>query len=98
MPLKKYFLMTKNYRIRVIGVVQGVWFRKYTKEAADKRSIIGFVRNEPNGSVFIEAQGDARNLEFFVDWLYQGSPLSKVEEVQWEEGEAGSYEGFSISR
>lgn len=98
MALKKYFLMTKNYRIRVIGVVQGVWFRKYTKEAADKRSIVGFVRNERDGSVFIEAQSDAKNLEDFVGWLYRGSPLSKVAEVQWEESELGSFDGFSISR
>ena len=90
--------MTKNYRIRVTGVVQGVWFRKYTKEAADKQSLHGFVRNEPDGSVFIEAQGDVRNLEYFVDWLYRGSPLSKVAEVRWEEGKPGSFEGFSISR
>ena len=98
MLFKKEFEMTKNYRINVTGIVQGVWFRKYTKDAADQRSVRGYVRNEPDGSVFIEAQGDVRNLEFFVEWLYQGSPLSKVEEVRWEEGETGSYEDFSISR
>ena len=90
--------MIKNYRIKVIGTVQGVWFRKYTKEAADQRSILGFVRNESDGSVLIEAQGHIKILEDFIDWLYQGSPLSRVIEVQYKEVEPGSFEGFSISR
>lgn len=90
--------MIKNYRIRVTGKVQGVWFRKYTKEAAEKRSITGLVSNEKDGSVFIEAQGYENNLEDFVDWLYQGSPLSKVEMVKWEEGDPGSYDHFYINR
>ena len=89
--------MIKNYRISVIGKVQGVWFRKYTKEAAEKRSILGYVSNENDGSVFIEAQGYENNLEDFVVWLYQGSPMSKVEKVRWEEGALGSYENFYIS-
>jgi len=90
--------MVKNYRIRVIGKVQGVWFRKYTKEAAEKRSILGYVSNENDGSVFIEAQGHEHNLEAFVDWLYLGSPLSSVETVRWEEGEVGDFENFDINR
>ena len=90
--------MIKNYRIKVIGKVQGVWFRKYTKEAAEKRSILGYVSNENDGSVFIEAQGYENNLEGFVHWLYEGSPLSKVKEVKWEEGALGSYENFYINR
>ena len=90
--------MIKNYRIRVIGKVQGVWFRKYTKEAAEKRSILGYVSNENDGSVFIEAQGYENNLDGFVLWLYEGSPLSKVKEVKWEEGALGSYENFYINR
>ena len=36
--------MVKNYRIHVIGTVQGVWFRKYTKEAALGYNLLGLVK------------------------------------------------------
>ena len=88
----------KHYRIHIIGTVQGVWFRKYTKEAALSYHVRGMVKNEIDGSVYIEAEGEEEDLKSFIQWLYTGSPLSKVEEVRWEEGELQYFKGFSISR
>jgi acylphosphatase len=88
----------KHYRIHVRGTVQGVWFRKYTKEAALSYHLKGMVKNKIDGSVYIEAEGEEENLESFVGWLYTGSPLSKVEEVKWEEGSLRHFSRFDISR
>jgi acylphosphatase len=90
--------MVKNYRIQVIGTVQGVWFRKYTREAALRYNLLGLVKNEQNGSVYIEAQGDEKDLELFIQWLYNGSPMSKVEEVKWKEASLQHFIRFDISR
>jgi len=72
-----------NYTIIVTGKVQGVWFRKYTKEKADKLGIKGFVQNELEGTVFISAEGTEKVLEKFIKWLHIGSPLARVREVTY---------------
>ncbi len=96
--LNYFYSMVKNYHIQVVGKVQGVWFRKYTREAAVNFALVGNVRNEKDGSVFVEAQGEEENLISFIAWLYKGSPLSKVKEVTWEEGSLQHFTRFDISR
>ena len=90
--------MVRNYHIQVLGIVQGVWFRKYTCEAAQEFNLSGFVENRSDGSVYLEAEGDEVNLEAFLEWLQEGSPLSKVEKVNWKEGSIKNYTKFSINR
>jgi len=90
--------MVKNYRINVLGKVQGVWFRKYTEEAALSYHVRGIVKNEIDGSVYIEAEGEEKDLNSFLQWLQKGSPLSTVEQVKWEEGLIKGFAGFKISR
>jgi acylphosphatase len=90
--------MVKNYQIQVLGIVQGVWFRKYTMEAAKEFHLSGFVENRSDGSVYVEAEGEELNLRSFLDWLQKGSPLSRVEKVNWKEGSVKPYSKFSISR
>ena len=90
--------MIKHYRIHVIGTVQGVWFRKYTKETALRYELLGLVKNEQNGNVYIEAEGDEKDLGLFIEWLYTGSPLSIVKKVKWEEGSLRQFTQFDISR
>ena len=48
----------KNYKIIVFGTVQGVGFRYTTKAIADNMGIKGIVRNQSDGTVYIEAQGN----------------------------------------
>jgi len=73
-----------NYTIMVTGKVQGVWFRKYTKEKADKLGIKGFVQNELEGTVFISAEATEKVLGKFINWLHTGSPLARVREVTYD--------------
>jgi len=48
------------------GHVQGVCFRMITHELAYGFDVVGFVRNLPDGTVELEAQGDAAEVERFV--------------------------------
>ena len=87
-----------HYKIRVNGRVQGVWFRKYTLEAAVSFNLRGFVENAPDGSVYLEAEGSREDLMQLMDWLKDGSPLSRVEEVSYAEGPITGFTSFEIRR
>lgn len=85
-----------SYQIFVKGRVHGVWFRKYTCDEAKRIGVNGFVRNEMNNTVYIEAEGSLEQLNEFVKWLYKGSPLSKVSSVDYEESKLKNYNFFEI--
>lgn len=89
---------SKAIRIRISGKVQGVWFRKYTSEEADRLGIRGWVRNEPDGSVLIHAEADPQRLDAFVAWCHSGSPLARVDQVMVEAADPAHHTGFRIQR
>jgi len=86
----------KAIRAHIYGKVQGVWFRKYTRDKALELGIKGKVRNEPDGSVYVEAEGDAGAIETFVEWLHEGSPMARVEKVTVEPMPWKNYRSFEI--
>ncbi len=82
--------------IRIRGIVQGVNFRWETKKTSDKLGLTGLVRNEPDGSVHIEAEGDSLRLEKLVEWCNHGPWFAKVHEVVVEKKELKGYDEFII--
>jgi acylphosphatase len=88
----------KHYKIAIRGVVQGVYFRAHTQAEAKKLGLAGFVRNEPDGSVYIEAEGDEKALKQLVQWCHEGSPQAVVETVEVSEGPAAYHHDFVIIR
>jgi acylphosphatase len=84
--------------ITVSGKVQGVFFRKYTREKALELAITGTVQNRQNGVVFILAEGEKPNMDAFVAWCHLGSPASVVERVDTAEIQGSfSFQGFTIT-
>jgi acylphosphatase len=90
--------MIKGLSIRVTGKVQGVFFRASTQQKAKEFGIAGFVRNEPDGSVYIEAEGDDEKLRAFQQWCHNGPPGAKVENVRVKEKEVTGFSGFEVRR
>ncbi len=88
----------KHLNITISGRVQGVWFRKYTHDKAIKLGISGFVRNQPNSDVYVEAEAEQEALDKFIAWCHSGSPLSSVKKVVWQEDELKNFIGFEIER
>ncbi|RLG16203.1 acylphosphatase [Nanoarchaeota archaeon] len=82
------------YRIRIYGRVQGVGFRFSTKLVAKRLGIKGWVRNLPDGSVEVLAEGD--KMEEFLKFLRRGPPLARVDDVKIEKVEEKVQEGFHI--
>jgi acylphosphatase len=86
----------KCCRIIVKGKVQGVFFRKYTKMVADKLGIKGFVKNEKNGSVYIEAHAEINQLKKFIQWCHYGPENAQVKKVLLEEIPLKEFESFEV--
>lgn len=89
--------MMRRVRVYISGKVQGVFFRAYTKEEADKLGIKGWVRNLPDGRVEALFEGPAEAVEEMIKWCHRGSPSSKVISVEVEEEPyRGEFKDFSI--
>ena len=70
---------------RVCGNVQGVGYRWFVKETAEKHSVSGWVRNALDGSVEGEAQGGVPALDGFLKQIKNGHPWAKVEKAETQE-------------
>jgi len=87
----------KEHRdIRVYGRVQGVGFRYYTRKCALDTGITGYVSNENDGSVFIEAEGAPGRLDIFVEMCRRGPARAIVTDVRIIPGPPVNYLNFRI--
>ncbi len=90
--------MIKHLNIHVYGCVQGVFYRASAKETADKLGVKGFARNEKDGSVYIEAEGDEDILKEFIHWCYEGPERASVERISTEDADMKNFTKFTIER
>ena len=79
----------KCVHVIVEGRVQGVFFRAYTKEEADKLGLTGWVRNLTDGSVEALVEGETEAVDRMLHWFQQGSPGSKVLDVKVQDVPSG---------
>lgn len=70
----------------VTGRVQGVGFRFTTVDQARRLGVRGWVRNQADGSVEVEVEGERAGVEALVRFLHRGPPGAWVEDValRWE--------------
>ena len=73
---------------KVRGRVQGVGFRQFTWKTAAQMQITGWVRNDPDGSVEVFAQGEKDKIEAFLSLLKKGPRHAQVEAVDVSERHA----------
>lgn len=88
--------MIKHIDVTVKGKVQGVFYRASTKAVADQLGVRGFVKNEENGDVYIEAEADDISLQMFLDWCKEGPERAEVAEVKTVEGTVKNYRNFEV--
>ncbi|XP_012540380.1 acylphosphatase-1 [Monomorium pharaonis] len=68
----------------VFGVVQGVFFRKYTQKRGKELNLKGWCMNTPNGTVVGHLEGQRAQVDEMKQWLrYTGSPQSRIDSVQF---------------
>ena len=73
--------MDEAIKITVTGEVQGVYYRASTQAEASRLGLVGWVRNQADGSVELLAQGSSLALSALADWCGQGPPQAVVTQV-----------------
>jgi acylphosphatase len=82
--------------IRVTGRVQGVSFRFHAEQEARGLGLTGWVRNEPDGSVALHAEGEADALEGLVTWCRRGPSYARVDGVEVSPGSVRGDTSFRL--
>jgi acylphosphatase len=88
--------MTRAVDVTVTGRVQGVSFRYYTVEQAERLGVTGWVRNEPEGSVALHAEGADEAVDALVEWCRTGPALARVRNVAVREANATGATSFEV--
>ena len=79
------------------GRVQGVFFRRYTREMARSLGLTGYVQNLTDGRVEAVFEGPDRSVRRMVSWCHTGPRTAAVERVRvsWEEP-LDEFHSFSV--
>lgn len=88
--------MIKHLNIKISGKVQGVGFRYSCQQEAKKQNIKGYVRNMPDGSVYIEAEGKEPNITNFFHWCQKGPSISKITGIEVSESQISEFKDFIV--
>lgn len=88
--------MSKAVEVTVTGRVQGVSFRWYAREQAQRLGVTGWVSNEPDGSVALHAEGEDDAVDALVDWCRSGPSTARVRDVAVREASPSGAAGFEI--
>jgi acylphosphatase len=81
----------------VKGRVHGVFFRAYVETFARECKLTGYVRNLPDGTLEVKAEGEKKDLENLVERLKVGPPAAEVAGVAVMWGKyAGEFTGFPV--
>ena len=88
--------MIEAVHIIVHGRVQGVWFRAGTKERAVDLGLFGWVKNRPEGTVEIHAEGEKSQLEELISWCRKGTPAANVTSLDCDTASLNNFTSFEI--
>ncbi|KAH9418368.1 Acylphosphatase-1 [Dermatophagoides pteronyssinus] len=91
-----------SVNFKVYGIVQGVFFRKYTLNQAKMLELKGWVRNEYDGTVVGIMQGQPNKIEMMKKWLStEGSPHSRIDYCEFTQEKwltEPEFQTFEITR
>lgn len=83
-------------RFTIKGRVQGVWFRDSTRKMADSLGLCGHAINLNDGNVEVFACGEKAAIDQLAEWLRDGPPMAKVDQVIEDDAEWQDLKGFEI--
>lgn len=90
--------MKKRVGLKMYGRVQGVFFRDSSQRKAKELNLTGWVKNEPDGTVQIVAEGEEKDLNELIKWCRAGGTeygrVDKVD-IEWLES-TGQFDDFVV--
>ena len=90
--------MKKSIRLYITGSVQGVFFRQFIKDNADKNKVRGYVRNLEDGRIEIFLEGNLENVDNMIQICKRGPSHSQIRSVQEKPESFQSFKEFKILR
>jgi acylphosphatase len=84
-------------RVRVVGDVQGVFFRDSTRSEAGSRGVAGWVRNNPDGSVEAVFEGEPDAVDAMIYFARSGPRSADVRDVEVSDEEPEGLSGFEVT-
>jgi acylphosphatase len=92
--------MAVRARLVIRGRVQGVWYRGSMQEEARRRHVAGWARNEPDGTVLAEVEGEPAAVDAIIAWARSGPPGARVDDVaiEWRTPTGAEHGQFAIQR
>jgi len=85
--------MKKSVRVYITGTVQGVFFRGFVKENAERYDVKGFVRNLEDGRIEIFLEGNAENVNKVIELARKGPKHSQIRNVEIK---PERFQGFKV--
>jgi acylphosphatase len=74
--------MKKSVRVYINGIVQGVFFRNFIKENAERYNVKGFIRNLEDGRVETFLEGDSNDVNKMIELCKKGPKHSKIKDIE----------------
>lgn len=88
--------MKKSVRVYIEGTVQGIFFRAFVKENAERHNVKGFVRNLENGRVEIFLEGNNDDVDKMIELCRAGPKHSEIKNVEVKDEKFQDLKTFKI--
>ena len=88
--------MKKSVRVYINGTVQGVFFRAFVKENAERHNVKGFVRNLEDGRVEAFLEGDVNDVNKMIELCKKGPKHSKIKNIEIKSERFQDFRGFKV--
>jgi len=88
--------MKKSVRLYIKGVVQGVFFRAFVKENAEKLDVRGFIRNLEDGRVEVFLEGDPDKVNKMIELSKTGPKFSQIYDMEIIPEKFQDLKGFKV--
>tara|TARA_Y100000310_G_C20337136_1_gene648043 strand:- start:213 stop:488 length:276 start_codon:yes stop_codon:yes gene_type:complete len=88
--------MKKAIRLYITGTVQGIFFRAFIKENAERHNVKGFVRNLEDGRIEIFLEGDASNVNKMIELCKKGPRHAQIKKVDMKPERFQDFKTFKV--
>jgi len=88
--------MKKAVKLSISGTVQGVFFRRFVKDNADKNGVKGFVRNLEDGRLEVFLEGEQESVDNMIAICKRGPAHSNLRKIEEKEEKLQDFKDFRI--
>jgi acylphosphatase len=88
--------MKKSIRLYIDGTVQGIFYRAFIKENAERYDVKGFVRNLEDGRVEVFLEGNIENVKKMIELCKKGPKHSMVRDIEEKDERFQDFKTFKV--